>query len=151
MQASREEKTGAWGAILRDHNGQTIVSAWDYIPHCNSAAVGEAIACLEGLKLALANSSPNLIIETDCNAVLEVFKCDSNDRSEICIIAKEFKLKKSPDRQVILPKISRVCNVVAHELCQFGRKELCGGVLQSSVPTCVSRAALIDCNQNYVI
>jgi ribonuclease HI len=95
MQASHdEEKTGAWGAIFRDHNGQTIVSAWDYIPHCNSAAVGEAIACLEGLKLALANSSPNLIIETDCNAVLEAFKCDSNDRSEICIIAKEFKLKK---------------------------------------------------------
>jgi ribonuclease HI len=148
---SSEERTGAWGAVLRDHNGQVIASAWDYISHCNSATVGEAVACLEGLKLALANSSLNLIIETDCAAVLEVFKSDSMDRSESCVIAKEFRLKKPPDRQVVLAKISRVYNAVAHELCQLGRRELSGGVLQNSVPTCVSKAVLDDCNQNFVI
>ena len=38
------------GAILRDHNGQILCLAWDVIAHCQTAAMGEAIACLEGLK-----------------------------------------------------------------------------------------------------
>jgi hypothetical protein len=43
-----------------------LVSACDFIPHCKSVTVGEAIACLEGLKLALPNSSSNLVIRGEC-------------------------------------------------------------------------------------
>ena len=148
---SSSDMAGAWGAILRDHNGSIIASAWDRINHCNSAALGEAIACLEGLKLSLAHSDSDIIIETDCSAVLEAFKEDSTNRTEVRLIAKEFKLKKPPDRQVNLLKISRNCNFAAHDLCQFGRRELSGGVLKSSVPECVSKSALNDCNKNNVI
>ena len=148
---SSSDMAGAWGAILRDHNGSIIASAWDRINHCNSAALGEAIACLEGLKLSLAHSDSDIIIETDCSAVLEAFKEDSTNRTEVRLIAKEFKLKKPPDRQVNLLKISRNCNFAAHDLCQFGRRELSGGVLKSSVPACVSKSALNDCNKNNVI
>jgi hypothetical protein len=112
--------------------------------------MGEAIACLEGLKLALANSTANLIIETDCASILESFKESSFDRSEVCLIAKEFKLLKPPDRQIVITKTDRLCNKVAHGLCQLSRSVLCGGVLQGAVPTCVSKAALDDCNQHSV-
>jgi hypothetical protein len=40
---------------------------------------------------------------------------------------------------------------VAHGLCQLSRSELCSGVLQGAVPTCMSKAALDDCNQNLII
>jgi hypothetical protein len=61
----------------------------------------------------------------------------SVDRSEVGQIVKECKLKKPPDRQVILDKIGRDCNnVVAHELYQLGLAELSGGVSQSAAPTC---------------
>jgi hypothetical protein len=72
-----------------------------------------------------------------------VIKADSVDRSETSVIAKEFRLKKPPDRHVLLAKISRVYNAVAHDLCQFGRRESCGGVLQIS--------GLNNCNQNNFI
>jgi hypothetical protein len=77
-------------------------------------------------------------------------KEDSLDRSELCMIAKEFGIKKPPDRQVSVMKMNRSCNKVAHELCQFNRRVLSGGVLLSAVPTCASRPAWEDCNTNLV-
>jgi hypothetical protein len=112
--------------------------------------MGEAIACLYGLDLALNNSNQNIIIETDCATILEAFREGSMDRSEVCMIAKEFHLKIPPDCKVVLAKISRNYNTVAHELRQLARRDVCGGVLQSSVPTCMLRSTLTDCNPNEV-
>jgi hypothetical protein len=112
--------------------------------------MGEAIACLQGLKIAIANSNSNLIIEIDCAAIVDCFKQTSWNRSEVCLIVKEFNLLKPPDRQVIISKIQRSCNKVAHNLCQLSRSVLCGGVLQGTLPTCALKAALEDCNQHNV-
>jgi hypothetical protein len=71
--------------------------------------------------------------------MLEAFR---DDRSEMCIAAREFKHKKPPDRQVVLVKVDRCCNKVAHELCQFSRREWCSGVLLSAIPTCARRNRL---------
>jgi ribonuclease HI len=146
-----EDRNGAWGAVLRDSNGTILFSAWNTLSHCQSASEGEAIAYLEGLKLAIAYSDSNIIIETDCAYILDSFKEGSPDRSKVCLIAKEFNYMKPPDRQVIISKVNRLCNKVAHGLCQLSRSELCSGVLQGAVPTCVSKAALDDCNQNLII
>jgi hypothetical protein len=91
-----------------------------------------------------------LVIETDCMAVIEAFKEGSIDRSEVGMIANEFKLKKPHDRQVKLSKIYRNNNMVAHDLCQFSRRELSSGVLLSAVPTCASRSAWKDCDPNII-
>jgi ribonuclease HI len=112
--------------------------------------MGEAIACLEGLKMAIENSTANVVIETDCAAIIDSFKETSCNRSEVGMIAKEFSLLKPPDRQVTISKVMRSCNKVAHNLCQLSRSVLCGGVLQGAVPTCALEAALEDCN-NYVV
>jgi hypothetical protein len=42
-------------------------------------------------------------------------------------------------------------NRVAHGLYQLSHSVWCGGVLQDAVLTCVSKAALYDCNSNNVI
>jgi hypothetical protein len=100
--------------------------------------MGEGIACLHGLSLALQNFIENLIIEIDYADVLEAFRDDSTNRSKLCIVAREFKGKKPPDRQV---KVDICCNKVAHELCQFSRREWCSGVLLSAILTCTSKSA----------
>jgi hypothetical protein len=105
--------------------GNILLSAWDVITHCESAAMGEAIACLEGLNLDIANSSANLIIKTDCSSVLHDFREDSCDRSEVCFIAKDFNRMKPPDRQVVVSKVNRNCNSVAHGVCQFSCNMCC--------------------------
>jgi hypothetical protein len=75
-------KKGSWGAIIQN---------------CRSAEMGEAIACLEGLKLGAANSALNLVIETDCAGVIEAFDDDNRIMSELCFIAKDFKRMKPTD------------------------------------------------------
>jgi hypothetical protein len=70
------------------------------------------------------------------------------DRSKVSMIAKEFLLKKSSDRLVVVVKINRICNYVAHDLCQMARTDVCVGVLQSLVPTCALSSTLSDCNPN---
>jgi hypothetical protein len=89
------------------------------LSHCQSASEGEAIACLEGLKLALANSDSNIIIETYCTYILDSFMEGSPDQSEVCLIAKEFNYMKPPDRQVRISEVNRRCNKVALGLCQL--------------------------------
>jgi hypothetical protein len=58
----RKDCQTAWGSVIRDHHGLIVFSAWNFIPHCQSVAVGEAIACLEVPKMVLAISSNNLLI-----------------------------------------------------------------------------------------
>ena len=147
-----DEKNGASGVVLRDHSGIVLLSDWDIIIDCQSAAMGEAVACLEDLKLGLANCDSNLITETDCSSILESFKEDICDRSEVFFMAKEFNLLRPPaPARHILSKCSVNCNSVAHGLSQLSRSVLCGVVLQGALPTCVSKAALDDCNSNNVI
>jgi hypothetical protein len=66
------------------------------------------------------------------------------------MIGKEFRQKKPPDREVVLSKIGRNCNSVAHDLCQLARREVCGVVLQGSVSTCALSLILYDYNPNNV-
>jgi hypothetical protein len=110
-----------------------LVSSWNAIDHRQYVEMGEAIACLEELKMAIENSTDSFK-ETSCN------------HSEVGMIAKEFSLLKPPDRQVTISKVMRPCNKVAHNLSQLSRNVLCGGVLQGAVSTCASEAALEDCN-----
>jgi ribonuclease HI len=79
--------------------------------------VAEAIACLNGLQVALNNSEADMIIESDSSLTIEAFWEGNMDRSEVSIIAKEFRRKRPPNRQVKISEINRTCNKVAHELC----------------------------------
>jgi ribonuclease HI len=146
-----EEQSGTWGAVHRDHNGVILRSAWGLIPHCKSVGVAEALACLEGLKMVLGTWSHNLMFESDCAAVVEAFNNPTMDRSEVGLIAMEFWTLAKQNYQVTVSKIHRNCNRVAHDICQFSRRELCSGVLQGSVPASVLGSALSDCNLDVLV
>jgi hypothetical protein len=75
--------------VLRDNKGRILVLAWDTIDHCQSAEMGEAIACLQGLKIAIANSNSNMIIKIECAAVVDCFKQTSCNRSEVSVSDRE--------------------------------------------------------------
>jgi hypothetical protein len=70
----------------------------DLLNYCQSATVGKAIAFLEGLKLSLAYSNWNVIIETDCASIMDSFK-------EASFISMKFVWL-----QIIVSKVIRVCN-----------------------------------------
>jgi hypothetical protein len=111
--------------------------------------MAEAIACLEGLKLAINLTYGDLPFDTDCNSLLKIFDPGSADRSPASIIAKEFHLLKPEDRSIKLVHVSRKVNGVAHNLAQMGRSELCGGVLLDHVPACMSELVVQDCKNSF--
>ena len=89
-----EEKKCAWGVVT-----VTIVETFSFQLGMLLIIGNQRFAFLEGLKLALANYTSSVITETDSASILEWFWEDSSDRSEVCLIAKEFNLLKPPDRR----------------------------------------------------
>jgi hypothetical protein len=82
----------------------------DAIAHCQSAAMGEVNTCYQGLKITPQNSTSNLIIEIDCASILEAFKEDRCDRSEVCLIAKDFKFPKVRCRSACVKRPWKIVN-----------------------------------------
>jgi hypothetical protein len=84
------EQSGAAGVgvIARDDKGTVIFTAWCAIARCESAYEAEALACLEGLKLASQWASGSVILETDCVRVLNALR-DKDDKSEACFVIEE--------------------------------------------------------------
>ena len=145
----QDNSSGSCGAIARTHDGAVVFSAWGIINHCQSAAMAEAVACLESLKIAVNLTDGNLLLETDCSSLLKIFDPGSLDRSPTSLIAKEFHMLKPHDRIVNLAHFSRQGNGVAHNLAQHGRRVLCSSILPYSVPECVSELVLQDCKNSF--
>jgi ribonuclease HI len=141
----KEENKGAWGAILRDSNGEVIFSAWGTIPWCQNAETAEAIAVLEGVKSALPIAEKPVIVESDNAAVVKDLQSLVDGKSETSMIISEAKclLDSLPGYRV--EKVLRDCNITAHDIAKLCFREWCEGVLLESVPPCVDGNTLKVC------
>jgi ribonuclease HI len=106
----KDTKNGSWGAIARMDDGSVVYSAWGAVNRCQSAEMAEAIACLEGLKLAIDLTHGNLLFETDCSSLLKIFDPASEDRSPVSLIAKEFHALKPEDRTIKIVHVNTKVN-----------------------------------------
>ena len=76
-----EDGTGGARMVLRDHTGSIIFMSCRFIQRCANALEAEAAALMEGVDLALARSSENLIVESDCAMLVRMFKESEVNRS----------------------------------------------------------------------
>jgi hypothetical protein len=143
---SHESNNGSWGAVLRDHEGKVVLSAWGIIPYCQSAEIAEAIATLEGTKAVLPVAAIPVILESDCATVVNELKMEGTSKSPMSFILSETRgmLLLLPEYKV--EKVSRTGNFVAHDLACFGRCVWSGDVLVSAIPPCAVESAQRDCN-----
>jgi hypothetical protein len=126
-------------------NVDACFSAWDLIHQDSSAECCEALACLEGLKLAIQHSHGNILIETDCLSLLKTFDPGGEDRSEASVVGREFNLLIPDGRKVTMTHVKREANSLAHALAKFSSMRQCMGVLYGLVPTCASEFCERDC------
>jgi hypothetical protein len=87
----KESNSTSWGAVIRDHLGQIGLSAWGFIRECDSAEIAEAIACLEDVKQTLNWVESDLIIESDCAAVIKKARSNERDRSHTSSITVDIQ------------------------------------------------------------
>ena len=87
--------------------------------HCRDAEEAEAIACREGVHLALRWPDAPMILESDCHSMVAKLRANVRDRSSIWQIIEEAQEVGGQLRRLELVKISRVQNNLPHELAQF--------------------------------
>ena len=78
------------GVVIRDSEGQVILTAWRVIFRCQDAVEAEALACLEGLRLAAQWVQGSIILESDCTRVIQAMQ-QKEDRSALRFILEEAK------------------------------------------------------------
>lgn len=126
-----QNNTGSWGAILRDAEGNVILSAW-------GATTAECIAMLEGAKAIVAYTPSSVIVEGDNALVINELKVEGPGKSMLSNIFAETKttLQMLPGFEI--RKINRSANVAAHGIAKFASLVGSGGLLLGSVPPCGS-------------
>jgi hypothetical protein len=142
---SIEENKGTWGAVLRDHEGKVLVTAWGLINHCLNAEMAEGIAVLEGVKAIIALASTHVVVECDNANVIKELKMKDRSNSQLA-----FVISYTKDLLSLLPgykvqKVNRAGNFVAHDIASFCKNVGYGGVLLDSFPSCVLERVNMDC------
>ncbi|PNT64330.1 hypothetical protein BRADI_4g27666v3 [Brachypodium distachyon] len=119
VDASFHQDTGlaTWGAINSEKT--IVVSAWNSIGSCPNAEMAEAVACLEGLKLALDVGSLPLILESDCLSVISQLKGDPQTLSSLRLIIQDIHRLTTFDPGIRYQYTSQANNGVAHELAKL--------------------------------
>jgi ribonuclease HI len=74
-----ETKTGSWGFLIRDHDGEVVMSGRRRISYALSAFHAELIACMQGVQVASNLGIGNLILETDAINVQGALQSQSYD------------------------------------------------------------------------
>uniref|UniRef100_K3XQD1 RNase H type-1 domain-containing protein n=1 Tax=Setaria italica TaxID=4555 RepID=K3XQD1_SETIT len=101
----KETEAAEVGIIIRDHIGKASLTAWRWVRHGRDAYEAEALACLEGIRLAAKWSRHDMVLEVDCSRVIETFKLGGVNSQQL--------------QSLNFAKVRREQNKVAHELAHL--------------------------------
>lgn len=103
---------------------------------CASAVEAEAIACAEGVDLAVRLAPGSIILETDCARMVKALQ-GKEERSGISFIVSQAKEQAQLLVNWRVAQVKRECNSVAHELAQLARRvNVSSEVRLGEVPAC---------------
>ena len=104
--------------------------------NCVSALEAEALACVEGIRLASQWCQGLIILESDCDRVVQALTSKSLDRSEIGFVIAEGKELSQLVVELKIVKIKRDCNKLANELAALARRNTHSVVWLGHAPVC---------------
>jgi ribonuclease HI len=134
-------KQGGVGIVIRDHRGRVILTEWKIIPFCSSAEEAEVIACLDGLRHLVHLRQWPAILESDCLYAVQSISSVSVEQSSSWAIILEAREILKVYREIVVSKVDRVSNGIAHVLAQLGKAGLSGS-LSNDAPECVRELLL---------
>ncbi|XBI48707.1 hypothetical protein VPH35_112385 [Triticum aestivum] len=114
------------GVVVRDEEGEVIVSSWDFIGACQSVEEAELRACIAGLYIAsLASGTMTGLLCRDL-------------KMEAVSISKLIN-------NLQWSKISRTANMVAHLIAKYSFDNRLDGILVNDVLPCVMNIVSNEC------
>ena len=107
------DRNGSSAVVLRDHEGRTCGGTAKWYDHSMNALTTEARACLDGMLYAQGRGVRTLILETDCQVLVNLWDNRSTQKSEVDPLLYQLAdLNRSFDD-------FRICNRLAHECAKL--------------------------------
>ena len=125
------------GVLVRDENGQVLLSSWRKIRPCHSVEEAEAEACLEGARLVAEWIRQPTTFEMDCSNMVNEIKVGTDTRSQRAgIIADILGVVR------LLPEyrfqyVNRSSNQAAHLLAKRASECRECVVMRHQIPECI--------------
>ncbi|KAL5733119.1 hypothetical protein ACOSQ2_032811 [Xanthoceras sorbifolium] len=93
---NHQKRAAGLGVVVRDDCGVPRVAASWFLKGIMDIEVGEAMALLEGLKVAIDRNLFPLLIESDSSNVVNLCNNLISSRTEVGVIIQEIKLRIAP-------------------------------------------------------
>jgi ribonuclease HI len=118
---SNLDQNGGTGVVIRDHRGCVLSAACTPLERCQDAEEAQALAALQGIRIASELGFQKVIFELDCASVVKAICSQVQDRSSNWATYEEAKrlLKAFDDHTVMLS--GRGCNSAADTLAKHAR------------------------------
>jgi ribonuclease HI len=84
-------RTGGWGFVIRNYNGEMLAAGAGNIVYAASALQTEALAAYKSLQHASQLGMMNIILETDAAVLALALKSEEIDRSPIGSLTKQIR------------------------------------------------------------
>jgi ribonuclease HI len=120
---SAQDRSGGWGFIIRDSDGDTICSGAGRIPHAQDALQTEAVACIQAMQVAEEQGMIDINVETDALLLVQAIHSIESDIAPNGVLFREIKALASLNfRHFSISYCPRACNLVAGALPHYGAK-----------------------------
>jgi ribonuclease HI len=114
-----EEKLGATGAVLRDFMGTFVHAKCELLPHVQTAAMAEAMALREGLKMVEEMGCHHVMVESDSAETIQALTGENRWWNESSAIFADCIDIASNIGEVQFIFCPRDANQVAHEIAKY--------------------------------
>ena len=107
--------------MIRDSDGDIVITGRGKVDHLLNTFQGELIACLQGIQTAIDLGIGKLIVETDAKMVVQALSSNAFDDSAVGVLVAEIKSLASSNF-ISFKCVFRVreCNRAANELAKLG-------------------------------
>jgi hypothetical protein len=116
----QETKVGAWGFVVRDHEGSAVLAGAGNLGPVHNALLAETMACKQALEAAEHFGISQVIVETDSSQLKEAITLTASDLSVGGGLFTEIRSCLQDSFNCLnICKIPRSCNSCAHDLASL--------------------------------
>ncbi|KAL5775235.1 hypothetical protein ACOSP7_012792 [Xanthoceras sorbifolium] len=133
-----------FGMVIQDPGGLVLVSSSSLLPSLFSPDIGEALAILRGVRLAIDLGFSVVCVESDAASVVNPLSSRAISCSDIGLVLDDILALVVAFSDVSFSSVRRSANKVAHGLAKFALSHHPVGVRFGSVPSCLDCFVLDD-------
>jgi ribonuclease HI len=119
-----EQRMG-WGAVLRDHDGNFLLSCSEGLAGFPPPEMAEAIAVRRALTVSKERGFTKIVLVSDCLSLIQRISSTARDRSFLGTVIGDIKALKTDFQSCLFRFSSRKTNVVAHKLARSSEPLVC--------------------------